>query len=57
VTLKLVRLASMTDTVDELGPVDWIVVDFPGSKFNSEIAQHSRTWFKKERFGSWTSCC
>ena len=29
----------MTDLdVDELGPVDWIVVEFPGSKFNGEIA-------------------
>jgi hypothetical protein len=28
----------MTDTLDELGPVDWIVVEFPGSKFNGEIA-------------------
>ena len=26
------------DNVDELGPVDWIVVEFPGSKFNGEIA-------------------
>ena len=24
--------------VDVLGPVDWIVVEFPGSKFNGEIA-------------------
>jgi hypothetical protein len=24
--------------LDELGPVDWIVVEFPGSKFNGEIA-------------------
>jgi hypothetical protein len=24
--------------VDELGPVDWIVVEFPGSKFNGQIA-------------------
>lgn len=24
--------------VNELGPVDWIVVEFPGSKFNGEIA-------------------
>jgi hypothetical protein len=23
--------------IDELGPVDWIVVEFPGSKFNGEI--------------------
>jgi hypothetical protein len=26
------------DAVDELGPVDWIVVEFPGSKFNGQIA-------------------
>ena len=25
--------------VNELGPVDWIVVEFPGSKFNGEIAR------------------
>jgi hypothetical protein len=24
--------------IDELDPVDWIVVEFPGSKFNGEIA-------------------
>jgi hypothetical protein len=24
--------------VDELGPIDWIVIEFPGSKFNGEIA-------------------
>ena len=28
----------MTDTIDELGPVDWIVVEFPGSTFNGAIA-------------------
>ncbi|ANS28794.1 hypothetical protein R1CP_20570 [Rhodococcus opacus] len=28
----------MTEDIDELGPVDWIVVEFPGSKFNGEIA-------------------
>ena len=28
----------MTQTLDLLGPVDWIVVEFPGSKFNGEIA-------------------
>src|SRR5512133_383154 len=28
----------MSKAVDELGPVDWIVVEFPGSKFNGEIA-------------------
>jgi hypothetical protein len=26
------------DDVDELGPVDWIVVEFSGSRFNGEIA-------------------
>lgn len=26
------------ESVDELGPVDYIVVEFPGSKFNGEIA-------------------
>jgi hypothetical protein len=25
------------EAVDELGPVDWIVVEFPGSRFNGEI--------------------
>jgi hypothetical protein len=28
----------MTQDVIELGPVDWIVVEFAGSKFNGEIA-------------------
>ena len=28
----------MTVNVDELGPVDWIVVEFEGSKLNGEIA-------------------
>jgi hypothetical protein len=29
----------MTDaTITELGPVDWIVVEFPGSRFNGKIA-------------------
>ena len=28
----------MSESVDVLGPVDWIVVEFPGSKFNGEIA-------------------
>lgn len=28
----------MTESIEELGPVDWIVVEFPGSKFNGEIA-------------------
>ena len=28
----------MTATLDDLGPVDWIVVEFPGSKMTGEIA-------------------
>ena len=28
----------MTEDVDELGPVDWLVVEFPGSKLTGEIA-------------------
>ena len=28
----------MSDTIDELGPVDYIVVEFPGNKFNGDIA-------------------
>jgi hypothetical protein len=34
-----IRRVSMdeVDAVDELGPVDWIVVEFPGSRFNGEI--------------------
>src|SRR5262245_16575901 len=28
----------MSESVDELGPVDYIVVEFPGSQFNGEIA-------------------
>ena len=28
----------MSESVDVLGPVDWIVVEFPGSKFKGELA-------------------
>ena len=28
----------MSINVDELGPVDWIVVEFPGTKLTGEIA-------------------
>ena len=28
----------VTEPLDELGPVDWIVVEFPGSRFKGEIA-------------------
>lgn len=28
----------MTVDIDQLGPVDWVVVEFPGDKLNGEIA-------------------
>ncbi|GAA4759859.1 hypothetical protein GCM10023350_52570 [Nocardioides endophyticus] len=31
------------DFVDELGPVDWIVVEFPGSRFKGEIVPELET--------------
>ena len=31
-------IGGMSETLDELGPVDYIVVEFPGNKFNGEIA-------------------
>jgi hypothetical protein len=30
--------SDVTEPLDELGPVDWIVLEFPGSRFNGEIA-------------------
>lgn len=30
--------AEVAGPLDELGPVDWIVVEFPGSRFKGEIA-------------------
>lgn len=38
----------MTETIDELGPVDWIVVEFPGSRFNGEIAPALRDLVQRE---------
>jgi Family of unknown function (DUF6325) len=38
----------MTETMDELGPVDWIVVEFPGSRFNGEIAPALRDLVQRE---------
>ena len=35
-------------SVDELGPVDWIVVEFPGSKFNGEIAPALRDLVERD---------
>ncbi len=36
------------DNVDELGPVDWIVVEFPGSRFNGEIAPALRDLVERD---------
>jgi hypothetical protein len=30
--------AARSESLEELGPVDWIVVEFPGSRFNGTIA-------------------
>ena len=30
----------MTDELDEMGPIDYIVVEFPGSKMNGEAFPH-----------------
>jgi Family of unknown function (DUF6325) len=38
----------MTDTMDELGPVDWIVLEFPGSRFNGEIAPALRDLVQRD---------
>jgi len=40
VTQQLTEQA--TESVDELGPVDWMVVEFPGSRFKGEIAPDPR---------------
>ena len=36
------------DDVDELGPIDWIVVEFPGSKFNGQIAPALRDLVERD---------
>ena len=36
------------EEVDELGPVDWIVVEFPGSKFNGQIAPALRELVERD---------
>jgi hypothetical protein len=35
---RVTQSVETTESVDELGPVDWIVVEFPGSRFKGEIA-------------------
>ena len=36
------------DDVDELGPIDWIVIEFPGSKFNGQIAPALRDLVERD---------
>lgn len=38
----------MEADIDELGPVDWIVVEFAGSKFNGEMAPALRDLVERE---------
>jgi Family of unknown function (DUF6325) len=38
----------MTETMDELGPVDWIVLEFPGIRFNGEIAPALRDLVQRD---------
>ena len=45
----------MTETIDELGPVDWIVVEFAGSKFNGEIAPALRVLVERGS-SRWRTC-
>jgi hypothetical protein len=33
----MTEVTTEPESVDELGPVDWIVVEFPGSRFKGEI--------------------
>jgi hypothetical protein len=36
------------DDTEELGPVDWIVVEFPGSRFNGQIAPALRDLVERD---------
>lgn len=45
----------MTEPIDELGPVDHLVVEFPGSQFNGEILPELLAWSGTVWCGSWTS--
>jgi Family of unknown function (DUF6325) len=36
------------DDLNELGPVDWIVVEFPGSRFNGQIAPALRDLVERD---------
>jgi uncharacterized membrane protein len=37
----------VTANIDELGPVDWIVVEFPGTKLTGEIAPILKDYMKR----------
>lgn len=37
-----------SNDVDELGPIDWLVVEFPGSKFNGQIAPALRDLVERD---------
>jgi Family of unknown function (DUF6325) len=41
-------ISKTTESVDELGPVDWIVVEFPGSRFKGEIAPALRDLVERD---------
>ena len=47
---------SMSVNVDELGPVDWIVVEFPGTKMTGEIAPILKEYVDRAWSGCWTCC-
>jgi hypothetical protein len=38
--VRLFQEERMTDDLDEMGPIDYIVVEFPGSKMNGEAFPH-----------------
>jgi hypothetical protein len=38
----------MTQALDVVGPVDWIVIEFPGSKFNGDIAPILRDYVDRK---------
>jgi hypothetical protein len=47
----------MTTTSDVLGPVDWLVVEFPADKanFSGEMARELQALVDRELSASWTS--
>ena len=39
-----------------VGPIEVIVVEFPGNRFNGQILPSSAGWSTPARSGSWTAC-